>query len=82
MFTRHLSWVTGASLGGTLYHAEDPAGVDRALDDRTYGLDHIERKLLRLPDTMNTVSGRSEARQRAEFVRKYRDEFLRELGLD
>lgn len=74
-------WVTGVSLGGRLYHASDPAGAARELDDRSYGLDHIERKLLRLPDTMNTRSGREEALRRAEFVRHYRDQFLRELGI-
>jgi uncharacterized protein len=73
-------WVTGVGLGGELYHAADPLGTTRELDDRAFGLDHIERKLLRLPDTMNTASGRVEARWRAEFVRRYRDEFLRELG--
>lgn len=73
-------WVTGVSLGGTLYHPSDPAGTDRELNDRAYGLDHIERKLLRLPETMNTRSGRDEARRRAVFVSQYRDEFLRELG--
>ncbi|MDQ3547782.1 MAG: HD domain-containing protein [Chloroflexota bacterium] len=72
-------WVTGVSLGGTLYHAGDPGGSLRELDDRAYGLDHIDRKLLRLPGTMNTASGRAEAHRRAEFVRQYRDEFLREL---
>lgn len=74
-------WVTGVSLGGTLYHAGDPLGSARELDDRSFGLDHIERKLLRLPETMNTESGRREARRRAEFVVSYRDEFMRELGL-
>ncbi len=73
-------WVTGVGLGGTLYHAGDPSGSHRELDDRAYGLDHIERKLLRLPDTMNTASGRAEAHRRADFIRNYRDEFLRELG--
>jgi uncharacterized protein len=75
-------WVTGVGLGGTLHHDSDPAGVGRELDDRAYGLDHIERKLLRLPATMNTASGRSEAERRAEYVRQYRSEFLRELGVD
>jgi len=74
-------WVTGVSLGGTLYHDGDPAGISRELDDRAFSLDHFERKLLRLPDTMNTESGRAEAQRRADFVRNYRDEFLRELGV-
>lgn len=73
-------WVTGVSLGGALYHRGDPAGAKRELDDRAFGLDHIERKLLRLPETMNTASGRREAIRRADVVRKYRDDFLRELS--
>jgi uncharacterized protein len=73
-------WVTGVSLGGTLYHPDDPGATNRELDDRSYGLDHIERKLLRLPGTFNTASGRDEAERRAKFIRYYRDEFLRELG--
>lgn len=75
-------WVTGVSLGGDLYHPADPAGMARQLDDRAFGLDHIERKLLKLPETMNTASGQAEATRRAEFVRQYRDEFLRELNAE
>jgi len=74
-------WVTGASLGGVLYSADDPLAERRELDDRVFGLDHIERKLLKLPETMNTASGRKEAARRAEYVRTYRAEFLRELGV-
>jgi len=74
-------WVTGVGLGGALHHDGDPAGTARELDDRAYSLDHIERKLLRLPTTMNTVSGRQEAERRSGFVQQYREEFLRELGV-
>lgn len=74
-------WVTGAMLGGLLYHPDDPAGSDRALDDRAYGLDHIERKLLTLPGTMNTEAARAEADRRAGVIREYRREFLREIGV-
>ena len=73
-------WVTGATLGGLLYHPDDPAGRDRDLDDRAFGLDHIERKLLALPATMNTSSARVEAERRARFVAEYRTAFLREIG--
>lgn len=75
-------WVTGVSLGGTLYHPTDPVGTTRQLDDRAYGLDHIERKLLQLPATMNTVAGCAEGSRRAEFIRHYRVEFLRELNAE
>lgn len=73
-------WVTGASLGGLLYQPDDPSGRDRELDDRAYGLDHIERKLLTLPDTMNTEFARLEAQRRAQVIEEYRKEFLREIG--
>jgi uncharacterized protein len=73
-------WVTAAELGSALYHATDPVGVDRSLDDRAYGLDHIERKLLTLPDTMTTRSGRLEAKRRAGYVANYRAMFLSEMG--
>ncbi len=75
-------WVTGATLGGRLYHPDDPLGVARELDDRAWGLDHVERKLLRLPALMQTEAGRAEAERRAEFVRRYRDELLREIGAE
>lgn len=74
-------WVTGAELGGALYNADDPSGSRRELDDRAWGLDHIERKLLRLPALMNTAAGRAEAERRAEFLRTYRDAFLSEIGV-
>mgnify|MGYP002778803017 CR=1 FL=1 len=73
-------WVTGATLGGLLYHPDDPAGRARELDDRAFGLDHIERKLLTLPATMNTRSARVEAERRARFVAEYRATLLREIG--
>lgn len=74
-------WSTMATMGGRMYHPDDPAGVSRALDDRAWALDHIERKLLRLVDLMNTPAGRAEAERRTAFLRRYRDEFLREIGV-
>jgi uncharacterized protein len=73
-------WVTAAMLGSQLYNATDPLGASRALDDRAYGFDHIERKLATLSSTMNTPSGRSEADRRSAYVLEYRAEFARELG--
>jgi uncharacterized protein len=74
-------WISGAAMGGLMHHPDDPAGAARDLDDRTWGLDHIERKLLRLPDLMNTEAGRLEASRRLDVVRQYRDEFLREVQM-
>lgn len=72
-------WITMQRLGGRMYHADEPLPLQRELDDRTWALDHIERKLLNLVALMNTIAGRQEAERRAAFLRLYREEFLREI---
>jgi uncharacterized protein len=67
-------------MGRRLYHAEDPFGVSHPLDDREYALDHFPLKLLRLADTMQTASGRSEARQRADFLHQFIAQLRTELS--
>lgn len=74
-------WVVAGTLGSELYHESDPSGADRELDDRAYGLDHIAAKLLKLPDLINTATGREIALQRAAFVRSFQETFLRELNV-
>lgn len=74
-------WVVAGTMGSELYHESDPSGGDRELDDRAYGLDHIPAKLLKLPDLMNTATGREIALQRAAFVRAFQETFLRELDV-
>lgn len=73
-------WVTAAELNSRLYDAADPAATTRPLDDRRFGLDHIVRKLLALPETMTTTGGREEAARRAAYVAEYRARFLEELA--
>ncbi|MCO5178252.1 MAG: HD domain-containing protein, partial [Thermomicrobiales bacterium] len=75
-------WVTGAEMHSLLYHPTNPAGVDRELDDRVWALDHIERKLLKLPEMMQTEAGRVEAERRAAYVRDHRAQILSEIGSD
>jgi uncharacterized protein len=73
-------WVTSGTMNSLLCHPDDPAGTGRDLDDRKYGLDHIERKLLKLPGMMNTRAGRRIASDRAGFVAHFRDTFLDEIA--
>jgi uncharacterized protein len=72
-------FATSGAMDRRLYHAEDPFGVSRPLDDREYALDHFPLKLLRLADTMQTAAGRSEARQRADFLHQFLDQLRTEL---
>ncbi len=70
----------GGAMGRPLYAAEDPFCARRAPDDRTATVDHFYAKLLKLEGTMQTASGRREARARTEFLKKFLAELEREVG--
>lgn len=71
--------VSGA-LDRTLFHPEDPFARDRPLDDGAYALDHFAVKLLKLPDTFLTPTGRKLAEERAERMRRYLVDLAVELN--
>lgn len=71
--------VAGA-MGALLFDAGDPLAQDRALDDRRFSLDHLETKLFTLPVTMQTVAGARLAKERADWMRAYRDRLLTEIA--
>ena len=71
--------VTG-QLGGALFDQADPMALNRPLDDRTFALDHFEVKLLRLPERMQTATGRAMADERAEWMMSFRTRLLFEAG--
>lgn len=67
-------------MGGGLFHPDDPLAQDRALDDRTYALDHFEVKLLRIAETLNTIPAQKIAAQRVAFMLEFRDQLLSEIS--
>jgi len=71
----------GGQLGRALAHPDDPLGTSRKLDDGIYTLDHIELKLARIANTMQTEGGRLLAASRLNWVRRFRDEFVAEWSL-
>lgn len=71
--------VSGA-LGRPLFHPEDPFAHSRNPDDQAYALDHFATKLLRLPETFLTPTGRRLAEERAEKMRRFLVELAAELG--
>ncbi|MFB6272423.1 MAG: HD domain-containing protein [Salinibacter sp.] len=75
-------FTVGGALDQRLYHPDDPFCEDRAPADDTYTLDHLYAKLLRLPDTMQTETGRAEAKERASFLHTYLDQLREELDAD
>ncbi len=52
----------------------------RVPDDSVYTLDHLYSKLLTLEGTMQTSSGKLEARQRTEFLRTFLHQLQQEIG--
>lgn len=70
----------GGALGRPLYAAEDPFCERRAPDDRVATVDHFHTKLLKLEGTMQTASGRREARARTDYLEKFLVELKREIG--
>jgi uncharacterized protein len=72
---------TGAKLGARYFEALDPWAERRALDDRSYSVDHFFTKLLGLADTMLTPLGRQEARARTEYLLVFLEQLGREIGV-
>ena len=74
-------FATTGVLGGALFHGLDPFGTDRELNDKAYAVDHFKTKLLKLPDTMQTGSGRALAQKRAAVLRDFLDQLAIELDM-
>jgi uncharacterized protein len=73
---------TGARMGARYFHPSDPWARKRPLDDRAYSIDHFFTKLLRLPETLSTASGRAEAEKRAAYLKATLLALADELGVD
>ncbi|GLH73577.1 phosphohydrolase [Geothrix limicola] len=72
-------FATGASFGAGLWHPEDPWGERRELDDKTWSLDHFERKLLKLAAGMKTTAGQGKAADRQRAMLAYLSALRAEL---
>lgn len=73
-------FATTGQIGGVLFDQIDPMALHRPLDDRAFALDHFEVKLLRLPDMMQTATGRAIAAERAEWMMSFRTRLLAEIA--
>lgn len=70
----------GAEMKREFYEATDPFCQTRKADDGVFTLDHLYCKLLTLEGTMQTASGKVEARQRTEFLRQFLAQLESEIG--
>jgi uncharacterized protein len=72
-----LFYIAG-SMGSALAHPSDPLAQDRALDDRTFAIDHIVVKLAKLPGMMQTEAGAALGRERLAQLTDFRAAFAQE----
>lgn len=71
-------YIAGRMASG-LYDPVDPLARERALDDKSYAIDHFEIKLFKLADGFQTAAGRELAAERHERLKTIRDMFLDEI---
>jgi len=73
--------MTGGSMGQRLYHPDDPFPTTRKPQDQLQSVDHFFAKLLKLPATMQTESGKQIARQRARYLIAFLEQLAEEIGV-
>jgi uncharacterized protein len=73
-------FATCAEMRRPFYAAADPFCRGRQPDDKRFGLDHFYKKLLLLPETMNTEGGKRAAAQRAAFLQAFLAQLEGEIG--
>ncbi len=74
--------MTGGAMGTQLVDADEPFPVKRAADDAVSSVDHLFVKLLRLPQMMQTETGKAMASKRVEFLKRFLRELAEELNVD
>jgi uncharacterized protein len=71
---------TAGRMGSALYHPEDPAAMQRELDDAAYALDHFRAKLLNLHNGFQTDTGARMAAERTRQLAEFVAQFEAEIG--
>ena len=71
---------TGARIGATYFHAQDPWAKTRVLDDRAFSIDHFFTKLLLLENSFHSPKAKVEAKKRTDFMRNFLQQLGHEIG--
>ena len=73
------TFAVGGAEDRPFYNNVDPFCTKRTPDDKSWTLDHFYKKLLLLEKTMNTKTGKMEARKRIKIMKKFLDELKKEI---
>lgn len=72
-------FITGGILNRTIYCSEDPFCEVRDPEEHLYTVDHFYKKLLLIPDTLQTSSGRAEGERRIAAMRNFLQQLASEI---
>lgn len=74
-------WATCSEMKRPFYSPVDPfCAAGRVPDDKSWGLDHLYKKLLRIPERIHLGTSRRMAHERTAFLRTFVTQLERELG--
>lgn len=73
-------WATCADMKRPFYSPDDPFCEAREPDDKSWGLDHVYTKLLRLPDRLHSGEARRIAASRVAVMQEFLRALRREIG--
>ncbi len=73
-------WATCADMKRPFYSPDDPFCASRAPDDKSWGLDHVYKKLLVVPERLQLSASRRLAEERVAFIHAFLDQLRREIG--
>jgi uncharacterized protein len=72
-------WATCADMKRPFYSPEDPFCSSRVPDDKQWGLDHVYKKLLLIPERLHTSTAKALAEDRIVFMRGYLRQLEQEI---
>ncbi|MEO2092469.1 MAG: HD domain-containing protein [bacterium] len=70
---------TCADMQRCFYDSEDPFCESREVDDRSFGVDHFYRKLLKLAEGLHTAAAHELARERLRFMKDFLNQLRGEI---
>jgi uncharacterized protein len=73
-------WATCADMKRPFYSPTDPFCESRAPDDKQWGLDHVFKKLLAIPDRLHTKTARAMAEPRIASMQRYLEALRSEIA--
>lgn len=73
------TFAVGGAEDRPFYYNKDPFCKNHIPDDKSWTVDHFYKKLLLLEKTMNTSTGKAEAKKRIKIMKKFLEQLKKEI---